>query len=183
MPKIVGKKVTLRDLSNEDIKDYSKHLEDMTGALNLGVWARYPNTIESINELFLANNNGESKQLILFTIESIDRKKFIGTISINIDFINRFGILGIVLDKDNRGKGYGKEAMILLINYIFNTFMLRNVYLQVVSSNLAGISAYKKVGFEIMGIQPKSDRGYDGYTDLLTMGLNAKIFYESIGKL
>lgn len=57
------------------------------------------------------------------------------------------GEFGIFLGKDGRGRGLAKEVTALLLEHAFETLGLQRVHLAVYSDNVAGIKAYKNVGF------------------------------------
>jgi len=52
-----------------------------------------------------------------------------------------------------RGRGYGTEATMLLLDYAFATLDLQSVVLRVYEYNLAGIGAYRRAGFRPIGRQ------------------------------
>lgn len=54
-------------------------------------------------------------------------------------------------DPDYRGKGYGPEAIGLLLDYAFDELGLHRVGLRVISYNAARIRAYEKVGSRLEG--------------------------------
>lgn len=54
-------------------------------------------------------------------------------------------------DENYLGKGYGKEAMLELLNYGFNTLNLYRIQLNVISFNIPAIKLYEKVGFQKEG--------------------------------
>lgn len=51
------------------------------------------------------------------------------------------------------GKGIGKEATILMLNFGFTHLDLNSINLEVHKENLAAYSVYKKIGFEENGIK------------------------------
>lgn len=53
--------------------------------------------------------------------------------------------------KDARGKGIGKDAMTVLTRYCFEELGVESVHLDVLETNEAAISCYKKVGFVVSG--------------------------------
>lgn len=57
------------------------------------------------------------------------------------------GEFGIFLGEDGRGRGFAKEATMLLLEHAFGTLGVQKVYLAVYSDNIAGIKAYKNAGF------------------------------------
>ncbi len=54
-------------------------------------------------------------------------------------------------DENYLGKGYGKEAMLELLNYGFNALNLYRIQLNVISFNIPAITLYEKVGFQKEG--------------------------------
>jgi diamine N-acetyltransferase len=65
--------------------------------------------------------------------------------------------LGIIIGEDDaRGKGYGTEATRLLLDYAFTAVGLHNVMLRVYAFNAAGIRAYEKAGFQVIGRRRES---------------------------
>ena len=66
----------------------------------------------------------------------------------NIDETARHCELGISIgDKDYWGRGYGREAVSLLLDYAFRLRNLRRVWLEVHASNERAIRAYSSCGF------------------------------------
>jgi len=61
-------------------------------------------------------------------------------------------MLGIVIgEKGYWGKGYGQDAVRLLLDYGFNLLNLNSVMLGTFSFNQRAIHCYKKVGFKEIG--------------------------------
>ncbi len=54
-------------------------------------------------------------------------------------------------DENYLGKGFGKEAMLELLNFGFNTLNLYRIQLNVISFNIPAIKLYEKVGFQKEG--------------------------------
>ena len=72
-----------------------------------------------------------------FSIVTLDNDKLIGTVGLErIDWINRTAVLGIFIgDKDYISKGYGTEAIRLVLDYGFNYMNLHNIKLNLMSFN------------------------------------------------
>lgn len=92
-----------------------------------------------------------------FAIVLLENDVLIGGISLhNIDHLNRNAYIGIFIGgEEHRSKGYGAEAIRLILNYGFNTMNLHSINLTVRANNDAGISCYKKVGFREVGRLPE----------------------------
>ncbi len=74
-------------------------------------------------------------------------------------------------DPDARGKGYGTEAMVALLRYLFHQRNLHRVFLTVLAWNTPAQRSYEKVGFVVEG-RLRDDVYFDGrYHDQLVMGI------------
>jgi len=70
---------------------------------------------------------------------------------------NRRANLAIMIgEKDAWGKGFGQEAVSLLLDYGFNILNLHSVQLGVYAFNERAIRCYERVGFKRMGIARES---------------------------
>ncbi len=59
----------------------------------------------------------------------------------------------IIAEKDCRGKGYGQEAIHLMLDYAFGSLAFHRVSIGVVGFNESALRFYEKVGFKREGIQ------------------------------
>lgn len=64
----------------------------------------------------------------------------------------RAGVSIVLIDK-HRQKGYGKDALSLLVNYSFNVLCLHQLYGNILEDNSASINLFKSVGFEKVGLK------------------------------
>ncbi|MDP2856562.1 MAG: GNAT family protein, partial [Bacillota bacterium] len=78
----------------------------------------------------------------------------VGTIALGqISSKHRKARVGIaIFEKASRNRGFGTEAMELVLDYSFNTLKLHRVELDVFEDNAAAIRSYKKCGFVSEGI-------------------------------
>lgn len=85
---------------------------------------------------------------------------------------HRSGQLGILIgDRAAQGKGYGSEAIRLLLGYGFGTLGLHRVALHVYGNNERGIRCYEKCGFRREGVLREA-RWWDGrWWDILEYGI------------
>lgn len=105
----------------------------------------------------------------------VDKKKetSIGVVSlINMDYKNRNAECIIDIgEKEYWGKGYGGEALKLLLDYAFYELNLHRVSLRVFSFNERAIHLYKKIGFELEG-KSRQTLFRDGkWYDIIHMGI------------
>ena len=97
----------------------------------------------------------------------------------SIRWTNRKASLTIYLTPENRGRGYGKAALALLIDYGFNKLQFHRLEGEVYEYNLASIKLMDQFGFKLEGRlrQAKNHRGT--YHDILVYGLLAEEYPPS----
>lgn len=95
----------------------------------------------------------EVKQLRL--IISSYKHEPLGLIDIfDFDFKNKRAGVGILVNEPNaRNKGYGSEALKLLINYCFKHLDLHQLYCNISEENEASLNLFSKQGFEKIGLK------------------------------
>lgn len=124
---------------------------------------------------------------IVLVVEDRKTENFIGTISLfKIDRLNSRAELGIALHyKETQGKGYGTDALTVLLWVAFNVININVVYLVVLEDNLRAIAAYEKAGFKKNGIMREAAFCEGKYKDLIFMDILRKEFFSKYpaGKL
>lgn len=96
----------------------------------------------------------EAKQLRL-VICNQENDKSIGLIDL-FDFNpthRRSGVGILIYDQENRGLGYGKEALQLLIDYGKRHLHLHQLYANIAEDNIASIQLFEGQGFSKIGIK------------------------------
>ena len=72
----------------------------------------------------------------------------------DFDFKNKRAGIGIVIkDSAQRAKGYGSEALQLLIAYSFKHLNLHQLYCHILETNTASLKLFQGQGFEIIGLK------------------------------
>lgn len=170
-PFLNGKKVYLSQLNLLDATPTYvtwMHDEDTTRYLESGI---FPETIESL-QAYISNSNAQSTGLLLGIFEQ-GSDLHIGNLGLhNISWTNRTCELGIMIgNKDQRGKGYGKEACELVIDYCFHRLNLRKITLAVFSNNTKAMSLYDKLGFVVEGRMRNHIFKQGAYHDKIWMSL------------
>jgi RimJ/RimL family protein N-acetyltransferase len=90
---------------------------------------------------------------LLFSIRTLENDKLIGFVAFDgINWTDRDGYVAIGIgEQDFWGKGFGLDAMRLMLRYGFNELNLHRVSLNVYAYNLRGIHSYEKCGFKHEG--------------------------------
>jgi len=172
--KIVGERLYLSPFNNTDTEFHT-------------TWTTWMND-RTVNDTFDGHQNlvslSGAKKIIeeltgyRFDIVLLDGNVLIGHISLhNIDHLNRHAFLGIVIGEEaHRSKGYGTEAVRLVLDYGFKSLNLHNIMLSVHEDNYAGIACYKKVGFREAGRRREWFFKDGEYVDVLYMDILAREF-------
>ena len=99
---------------------------------------------------------------------------------INPDHLNRTAEAGIFIgEKSCWNKGYGEEAMRLLLDYAFNILDFNNIMLNVYAYNTRAIRCYRKIGFREIGRRRRARRIQGRSYDILFMDILAQEFTVS----
>lgn len=96
----------------------------------------------------------EAKQLRLVICES-ESDKTIGLIDLfDFDPKNQRAGIGILIHNTNqRGHGFGNQALNLLISYCFNQLQIHNLYANIGTENEKSLHLFATFGFEKVGIR------------------------------
>lgn len=105
----------------------------------------------------------EAKQLRL--VVSDYKNNTLGLIDIfDFDFKNKRAGIGIVItEPQSRGKGFGSEALSLLINYCFKQLNLHQLYCNISEENKTSLKLFKDKAFEIIGLKKNWNHTNDGF--------------------
>jgi RimJ/RimL family protein N-acetyltransferase len=168
-----GKLVRLRAYEKSDLDAVMKWVndEEVTDMLGGEILA-YP--VSSIaEERFIEANASPSDKQKTFAIETLAERRYIGGISFNvIDWRNRSAAVGIVIgDKSLWGKGYGTDAMRVLMRLAFDKMNLHRLGLNVFDNNQRAIASYEKCGFKREGVLREDHFGRGKYHDTIVMGI------------
>lgn len=96
-----------------------------------------------------------------------------------VDFISRSATLGIAIhDSGDQGKGYGTEAMILMLKVGFWHINLHRIELIVLDYNQRAKHVYEKVGFKEVGRKREAHYLEGCYYDFILMDILKVEFNE-----
>jgi len=102
----------------------------------------------------------------------------IGMIALgDIDKTNKKASLGMLIgEKQYWNRGYGSDALIALIDYMFNKLDFNRVSLEVFDYNHRAKRAYEKIGFKVEGVQREGLIQGNEYHDIYLMGITKRDF-------
>lgn len=173
--KLIGDRLYLSPRNSEDVEIFTKWLNDFETTDYLGR-SGILITLDEEKKYLEENSYTEAS----FVIVTMDDDKMIGTVSLeDINHINRCATLGIFIgDKDFRGKGYGTEAIKLVLEYGFKYLNLKNVKLDLMEFNERALKCYKKCGFKEYGRRRKCRFVNGKYCDTIEMDILSEEFNE-----
>lgn len=121
-----------------------------------------------VRSVILGSSNSKS-----YIIADADTDKPIGIMSlISLDYKNRNAELIIDIgEPDYWGKGYGHEALQILLQYAFNELNLHRLSLRVFDFNERAIKLYTKMGFKQEGSAKEALFRNGAWHDIIHMGL------------
>jgi RimJ/RimL family protein N-acetyltransferase len=163
-----GNYVKLSAVREEDTEIMVKWEEDAEYLRNVDTQIALPKNKEQL----AAEGKTDSNE-VYFRLRTIENDRLIGFVAIHsIEWNNRTGLMAIGIgDSTNRNKGYGSDALKLILRYAFHELNLDRVGLEVIEYNNGGIRAYEKVGFQHEG-RKRSIVYRDGTRyDLIVMGV------------
>jgi RimJ/RimL family protein N-acetyltransferase len=168
---LYGEKVILRAINREDLERLCLFNNDVDVELAGGGDPPMPQSLSRLQAEYDVEASKGGRDGARFAIEADG--KFIGQCALfQFDDIAHTCALGIAIgDKDYWGKGYGREAVRLLLDYAFRLRNMRRVYLTVNSNNPRAIRAYAACGFMEEGRLREHAWSNGAYIDLVYMGI------------
>ena len=149
LKKLIGDNIYLSPISVDDVEQYAEMVNDVKVSVGLG-YLSYTNIIDFESEKeFLISVKKEK----MFAVRLLENDELLGNIGFNsLDIVNRNGALGVLMGNPKyQRKGYGMEAIKLILDYGFSFLNLRNISLSVFEYNEPAYNLYKKVGFKEAG--------------------------------
>jgi RimJ/RimL family protein N-acetyltransferase len=166
-----GEKVILRSIRREDLPRLCEFNNDVDVELAGGGDPPIPQSLERLYAEYDGEVAKGGRDGTKFGIEA--DSKLIGQCALfNIQEPGLTCELGIAIgDREYWGRGYGRDAIRVLLDYAFRLRGMRRVYLTVTGNNSRAIRAYAACGFVEEGRLRKHVWGNGEYADLVYMGI------------
>ena len=173
-------KVKLRAMQPEDWEREYRGQFDTSARRFLECSTGLPPTVPGSKKFVEENADFSStKGRLMFIIEDLEGKS-VGEINLsNIDERNgTFGI-GVDIDKENRGMGYGTRAMKILLKYAFLERRLNKFNDYILEGNDASAKMMKKLGCIKEGVRRQMVYINGKYMDFILFGLTKAEFIKN----
>ena len=176
---LIGKRVYLRALEKEDLICIQK-------------WSNDPEIRKLTGEV-ASMGQADADKFLDRVYNDNTREWFVIVIKENERLIGEAGLLRmfpawrttdisiVIGEKDAWGKGYGTEAILLLLDYAFRRLNFHRVAIGVVGFNEKAIRFWEKVGFKKEGIQRDGYYYKHKYHDFVMMSILEDEFRELHG--
>ena len=147
--KLVGDRIYFSPISLDDTEEYLDMVNEINVSVGLGCIV-YTGIVDFESQKEVLSSLKKEKN---FAVRLLENNELLGNIGFNsIGEIHRMAEIGVMLGNPKyQRKGYGMEALNLLLDYGFSFLNLRNIYLKVFEYNEAAYNLYKKAGFKEVG--------------------------------
>ena len=168
---LVGNKTIIRAMNLDDIELLLKWKEDPEISFLLG--RELPISIENQKIWYEKTINDNKKRKFIIETEN---GKIIGLIGImNIDLKNRHCECGITIgEKEYWGKGLAKEALNVLIKFLFVEWNMNRIYAKINDYNEKSINLFQSLGFQVDGKMKDFIFTENKFYDLIILSLKRR---------
>ena len=165
-----GERVRLRAVEREDMKTFHAYVNDPEVTRGLALYM--PMSMAEEEAWFDSKRDPNEKPLSI-EVRKGRGWKLVGNCGVfGIELANRSAELGIMIgEKSEWNKGYGAEAMTLLLRHGFETLNLHRLYLRVYAGNVRAVRSYEKAGFVLEGRLREAVYKFGKYDDVLIMSV------------
>jgi RimJ/RimL family protein N-acetyltransferase len=172
--------ITLRPVQPSDAEYLFKWYSDKENVKFMGPYFSCTKfTKESIEKAIM---QADRKSYPEFMVFRKGKEAPIGYAALDVtveDF--RGQIYDMIGDRDEQGKGYGKQITKLLVDMSFNELGLNSLEAYISVRNKPSLKAAEKAGFIIRGVFPEFNRIDGEFVDELALGITRKE-YEAMKK-
>jgi RimJ/RimL family protein N-acetyltransferase len=178
---IIGKKVTLRAIQEEDLPLLHKWANDPEVWYQLGGW-HFPSSMDYMKNWFYALKDDALNQRFAIDVREIG---LIGTANLlDIDWKNNHAFHGMMLgDKDIRGKGYGIDAILTTMKYAFEELHLERLDGSMIEYNQISLNIYLgKCGWKEEGRQRNWYFRKNRYWDKIIVGCTRDDYFNIVAR-
>ena len=164
-----GKLVVLRPVMQEDSDAYFRWINNKDLVLKNSDYK----PVSMLEHQNWFNTIALNPSTAIFSIVDSQTNKLIGSCSLrNINPNHKNAELQIRIGElDYHSRGFGSEAVNLLVNYGFSCLNLKRIYLHVFCNNLKAIKAYQKCLFNMEGILKKAAYINNDFIDVQIMAI------------
>jgi len=141
-----GKRVRLTAMEDGDIPAVAKWFQEEFFLRHLDAVQITPMNEAKVRKMI--EDSQSSSRGVLFAVRTLEGDELVGMVELDGILWNQGGVgLAVGIAPGQRGQGYGREAMEMLLDYAFSELNMRRVGLTVFEYNEPAIALYEKIGF------------------------------------
>jgi ribosomal-protein-alanine N-acetyltransferase len=145
-------RLQIRNLKATDITDFHFYRSNPEVTKYQGFDVYTPEQASEFIHGQIDKEFGKPGEWVQFGIENKSTKKLIGDCAIKLDHYDiRIAEVGITISHTEQKKGYAKESLIAILNFLFDIEDFHRVTETVDAENTASIQLLKSVGFKQEG--------------------------------
>ncbi len=147
--KYESERIYLAPISIDELETFTRWVNDETLARGIG---NFKYSLTEMKEKEWLEHASQSENHNFMIIRKSDNK-LIGSYGLDIkDSVSRrFHIGGFIGDIEDRGKGYGTDALKLVTKFAFEILNAKSIYSGIYSFNEASLKSAKKAGYTVAG--------------------------------
>jgi diamine N-acetyltransferase len=178
---VVGERVALGPLRPDLAASYARWMNQLEVRRGLDQMSiATPQSQEKWVEENIEKGAKREPEAVEFTVYDCTDSTAIGTAGLfGIAHAHGTAEFGIAIGK-RRGQGLGTEATRLVLDFAFHVLQLRNVLLEALEWNVAGLTAYERAGFRRVGVRRGARISRGRPTDLVIMDAVPEDFGASV---
>lgn len=148
-----GNKIYLRAMEPSDV-DFLYSVENDPSNWRISQ-TMAPFSRHVLSEFANSTQDIHAHKQMRFIICENETERAVGTIDLfDYDAINLRAGIGVLIQRtDDRSKGFGEEALNLMLNFGFNQLLLHSLYCNILEDNVVSINLFEKLGFEKIGLK------------------------------
>lgn len=167
-PTLQGEMIVLRPVRADDVEAMWDMLSDPEGNRLTGTTRTF--THEEVEAWCASREAAEGRYDFAVTANGSDEYR--GEIVLNdVDEDVRCAGLRLAMRPAYRGRGYGTEAIELVLGFAFDGLGMHRVELEALSINTRAVSLYENIGFRVEGRRRDGYRDGDGWCDAIVMSM------------
>ena len=178
---VVGERVALGPLRRDLAASYARWMNQLEVRRGLDQMSiATPQSQEKWVEENIEKGARREPQVVEFTVYDRTDSSAVGTAGLlQIAHANGTAEFAIVIG-ERRGQGLGTEATRLVLDFAFHVLQLRNVLLETLEWNVAGLTAYERAGFRRVGVRRGAVMSRGRPTDVVIMDAVPEDFGASV---
>lgn len=149
---LIGDKVKLTSLNEKDLVIVENWYNDVNFLRLYDIISAFPKSEAQL--LDMLNNKRNSSNSYIFAVRNLEDNKLIGVTGFEEILWNN-GVSTIFVgigDKEYRGKGCGREALKLTMEFGFQELNFHRIQLNVLQYNNSAINLYESLGYKREGV-------------------------------